>query len=181
MTLDIDANKLQTIDNYWYVIYTLPRNEKKIHTWLQRHQIRSYLPLVKTRKQWSDRKKWVEEPLFKSYIFIGQEYFLKNDISSIPGAIYILKFEGKPAIISNQEIENIRIAIQFPDNVSVSNTAFQKGQKVKITSGRLAGLEGYVIQLKGKSKVFVTFDHLDASLSIEVDAGMLEEVKLIMV
>lgn len=178
MTLGIYANETPPVDSYWYVIYTLPRNEKKIQTWLQRHQIRSYLPLVRTRKQWSDRKKWVEEPLFKSYIFIGHEYFLKNDISSIPGAIYILKFEGKPAIISNQEIENIRIAIQFPDHLSISNTAFRKGQKVKITNGRLAGLEGYIIQLKGKSKVFVTFDHLDASLSIEVDAGMLEEVKM---
>jgi transcriptional antiterminator RfaH len=161
----------------WYVVYTLPRNEKKIFAWLLRHQIRAYLPLLRTRKQWSDRKKWVEEPLFKSYVFIGKEYFLKNEISSIPGAIYLLKFENKPAILSFQEVENIRIAIDFPDNLAVSNQSFQKGQKIKIISGRLSGLEGYITQLKGKSRVFITFDHLNATLSIEVDAGLIEEVK----
>jgi len=83
----------------WYAVYTRSRTEKQTQELLLRSGIEVYLPLVKNLKQWSDRKKWVEEPLFRSYLFVHispAEYY---DVLNIPGAVRYITFEGKAVAI----------------------------------------------------------------------------------
>jgi Transcription termination factor nusG len=65
-----NKNGFMAAEKKWFVLYTKPRWEKKIHQLLDAKEIENYCPLNKVSKKWSDRMKIVEEPLFKSYVFV---------------------------------------------------------------------------------------------------------------
>lgn len=142
---------------------------------LERHGFEVFLPLLKVRKQWSDRKKWVEEPLFKSYIFIKTDPNEFEKCLQIPGIIYQLKFQGQPASLSNQDVENIRISLSFPEHLQVSNEVFSPGLKVEVTAGPFLGFKGTIVRQAGKTKLMVMLDQLGKSVTLEIAAGILLE------
>ena len=72
---------------YWYVVYTKPRWEKKVYSLLEEEGIEAYCPLNKVHKQWSDRMKWVEEPLFKSYVFVRLAEEEMSQVRMVSGVI----------------------------------------------------------------------------------------------
>src|SRR3954452_20511264 len=93
---------------YWFAVVTRPRWEKKIAKRLEEKGIEYYCPLNKVVKQWSDRKKVVLEPLFKSYVFIKVAEEKKWDIKKIPGILNYVYWLGKPAQIREEEIITIK-------------------------------------------------------------------------
>ncbi len=105
--------KVKMNNKHWYALYTKSRNEKKVHQLLEEAGIESYLPLIKTLKQWSDRKKWVEEPLFKSYIFVQVQANQYYHVLNIPGIVRYITFEGKAVIVPEKQILAIK---QFLNN-----------------------------------------------------------------
>src|ERR1017187_6919584 len=93
----------------WYAVYTKPRSEKKLAMRLNEKSIEAYVPLRKTLKQWSDRKKMVEEPMISSYVFVNvskENYF---EVLNTPGAVRFIWFSGKPAIIPEKQIRNLKL------------------------------------------------------------------------
>lgn len=159
----------------WFIFYTFSRREKKIKDILERQGFEVFLPILKVRKQWSDRKKWVEEPLFKSYIFIKTSPSDFEKCIQIPGILYQLKFQGLPATISEQDVENIRISLNYPEHLQVSSDLFALGTAVKVVSGPFAGFIGTIVRQAGKTKLMVMLDQLGKSITLEVPAGMLIE------
>jgi transcription antitermination factor NusG len=159
----------------WYIFYTFSRKEKKIKEYLEKQGIEVFLPLLKIRKQWSDRKKWVEEPLFKSYIFIFTEAQNIEDYLKIPGILYQLKFQGVPAFLSQQDVDNIRISLSYPEHLQVSSDVFNPGTPVVVTTGPFSGIKGTIIRQAGKTKLMVMVDQLGKSILLEIPAGMLME------
>ena len=103
----------------WYAVYTRPRWEKKIHGLLEQKGFESYCPLNKVRKKWSDRYKTVEEPLFKSYVFVRISEEQKTSIRLINGIVNFVYWLGKPAVIRNEEIEKIRRFLNEHSDVQV--------------------------------------------------------------
>lgn len=160
---------------HWYIFYTFSRKEKKIKEYLEKQGAEVFLPLLKLRKQWSDRKKWVEEPLFKSYIFIFSEAHNIEKYLKIPGILYQLKFQGVPAFLSQQDVDNIRISLSFPEYLQVSNEVFSPGSPVIVTSGPFSGVKGTILRQAGKTKLMVMLDQLGKSICLEIPAGMLME------
>src|SRR5580693_7123569 len=92
----------------WYVVYTKPRWEKKVYRLFEERRIEAYCPLNRVRKKWSDRVKWVEEPLFKSYVFVNVVEEELTEIRLVNGVVNFVYWLGKPAVVKEKEIEVIR-------------------------------------------------------------------------
>jgi transcription antitermination factor NusG len=128
----------------WYAVYTKPRWEKKVSMLLENQGIETYCPLNRIRKRWSDRMKWVDEPLFKSYVFvhIGSDEFTKARMVS--GVLNFVYWLGKPAIVKDREIEDIRRFLGEHTDVEVKPVELRPDSTVVIRSGPLMDREATV-------------------------------------
>jgi transcription antitermination factor NusG len=93
---------------HWYALYTKPRWEKKVHELMLRRGMESYCPLNKVRKKWSDRYKMVEEPLFKSYVFVRITDDEKSNVRLVDGVVNFVYWLGKPAQVREEDILKIK-------------------------------------------------------------------------
>lgn len=130
----------------WYVVYTKSRNEKKVYQSFLNRGIECYCPLRKELKIWSDRKKWVEEPVFKSYIFVKKPVSEKEklEILSIPGVVRFLFWLGKPAEVRESEIITIKRFLGEYQKFEV--VSYSLGDVVEVDSGAFKGRSGIVIE-----------------------------------
>jgi len=158
--------------NYWYVIYTKPRWEKKISSKLSEKNIENYCPLNKTKKQWSDRKKIVLEPLFKGYIFIKVDDAQKWDIKQVDGIINYVYWLGKPARIREEEINIIKKFLQEFDQIEIEENNASKGKSVVIKQGIFMNYKGIVLEVfDNKAKVLI--ESMDIKLIATFDKNKL--------
>lgn len=156
----------------WYVAYTYPNAEKKIKKALTKYGISAYLPLRKVARQWSDRVKKLEVPLFPNYIFVNisdREYW---KVLEMPGVVRFLTSDGKPSLISIKEINAIKI-IESGDFEITEEESFEVGNKVVVTDGVLSGLEGVLIDRKGKRKFLLSLVNFGKIISLTVPASVL--------
>ncbi|MFZ4547939.1 MAG: UpxY family transcription antiterminator, partial [Bacteroidales bacterium] len=139
----------------WYAAYTKSRTEKKILARLQIAGFEAYLPIRRKRHQWSDRLKWVEEPLIKSYIFIRvneKDYY--NAINT-QGLVCYVTFEGKAAPIPDRQIEVLKMLLNEGAEMEVTNERIAAGEKIIVVKGPLVGMPGEMVEYRGKKKVLV--------------------------
>jgi transcription antitermination factor NusG len=134
----------------WFAIYTKPRWEKKVHNLLTQKGIQSYCPLNKVRRRWSDRIKLVEEPLFKSYVFVNIEESGRTEVRMTDGVINFVYWNGKPAIVKDKEIEAIRRFLNEYENVELVKLDLKMNDHVVVAAGPLMDKEGKVIEVKNK-------------------------------
>jgi transcription antitermination factor NusG len=155
------------MDKKWFAIYVLSRNEKKVASLLTDQNIENYLPLHKTMKQWSDRKKMVEEPLFKSYVFAHIAEDEKPKVRETKGVLNFVYWLGQPAVIRDQEIEIIKHFLENYENIEVHEFIPVLNSSVKIQSGPMMNQIGKVIKV-GKNKVKIIIESLGCSLVADV-------------
>ena len=163
----------QPSDKKWYVIYTRPRWEKKVVTLLNEKGIENYCPLNKVTKQWSDRRKVVEEPIFKGYVFVKVNDGDKWDVANVNGVLNYIYWLGKPAVVREEEIATIRKFLHEFHNVEVSKNEIHTDNKVRIVQGVLMNYEGMVIEVFG-SRAVVRIESLDLNISAHFDKKNLE-------
>jgi transcription antitermination factor NusG len=152
----------------WYAIYTRSRSEKKTAEAMQNNGYHVYLPLIKTLRQWSDRKKWVEIPLISSYIFVNvteREYYA---ILDTPGVVCYVTFEGKAAPIRNSDIEALKMAINKNIPIELIAKPLKKGQKVKIIAGPMKGAEGEYVSTNHKTNFIINIRQIGFLLKVEI-------------
>lgn len=160
----------------WYAVYTKPRWEKKVNSLLQEKGFESYCPLNKVRRKWSDRIKLVEEPLFKSYVFVRVGDEDRTPVRMTPGVMNFVYWEGKPAVIREKEIANIRRFLDEYENVEVvPGDQWKEGSRVKITAGSFMDMEGKVLAAKGKT-VKIMIESLGYSLVAFIETRKLESL-----
>jgi len=155
----------------WFAAYTKPRNEKKVFTRLVDAGIETFLPLQKRMKQWSDRKKLVEEPLLRSYIFVRiteKDYW---KVVNTPGVVRYVTFEGKAAPIPDKQIDVLKLLIGQQVELEATEEVLEPGQVVEVKIGSLSGLIGELVEHRGKSKVVVRLDHISHSLLVTLPTG----------
>jgi transcriptional antiterminator RfaH len=162
------------MDKKWYAIYTRPRWEKKVAARLTEKSIENYLPLIKTLKTWSDRKKWVQEPLFKSYIFVHVDKRDYIPALQTPGAIKYVSFENKPVSIPPIQIEAVRTFIESGEDLLSDIPDLKTGDRVYVTRGSLKGLEGTLIEFHQKHRVRVVIDGIQQSLHLNLPLSHLQ-------
>ncbi|HMH34323.1 MAG TPA: UpxY family transcription antiterminator [Puia sp.] len=147
----------------WYAVYTKPRWEKKVHRLLEEKNIESYCPLNKVTKKWSDRMKTVEEPLFKSYVFVRTTVAEQTQVRMTQGVVNFVYWLGKPAVVRNHEIEVIRKFLNEYENVTASPIDLQPKSKVKIRQGIFMDKDATVIKVQG-NKVQVIIESIGYSM-----------------
>lgn len=165
---------------HWYAVFTKPRSEKKVHQRMINQGIESFLPLIKTVRQWSDRKKTVEVPLISSYIFVYMEE--KNLYKTLPiqGTVNVLKHLGKPAKIKEVEIENLRILSGNSDCEQISNCInVLKGDDVEVINGPFMGLHATCLQEGKNHRVIVKIDTLGSCFNVNIPLSFLRKVQKI--
>lgn len=159
----------------WYVVYTRPRWEKKVAAKLDNLGIPHYCPLNKVKKQWSDRKKIVFEPLFKGYVFVQVSEAEKWSIKTVDGIVNFVYWLGKPAIVREEDIITIRKFLQEFEDVEVTDTKLAINHPVIIKQGVFMNYKGIIIELNG-SKAKVKINSIGLELSAVFDKKNLEPV-----
>jgi transcriptional antiterminator RfaH len=138
------------MNKVWRAVYTKPRSEKKVAERLSKNTITVYCPVQTTLKQWSDRKKKVLTPIFPSYIFVQ---VAENEMLSVlkdPGVINFVFWQGKPAIIKNEEINLIK---EHLNHTSISTEVV--GDEIIITQGILSGVKGKIKEITTNNVILV--------------------------
>ena len=162
---------------FWYVVYVRSRNEKKVHQLFEEKGVESSLPLVKTTRQWSDRKKKVEIPLFRGYVFVQIE--IGNDklnILKTDGVVKFISIRDKPSRIPDEQIHWVHMMVEESDTVQNENI-IPVGQKVRVTVGPFKGIEGVVLRSGNRSRLVVHIESIMNAVSVEINPNYLDEIK----
>ena len=157
----------------WFALYTRPRWEKKVDRLLREKGIETYLPLVRTLKQWSDRKKKVEEPLFRSYIFVHISPKEHDAAVKTSGVVRYVSFRGRAVPVPEREIEAVKAYIGEGDDRIPRGEEMQVGDAVEVKRGVMRGLRGRLVEVKGKKRVLVEIESIRERLILNLPAGYL--------
>jgi transcription antitermination factor NusG len=159
----------------WYVIYCRPRTEKKTALSLEKMGIEVYCPIKKTRRKWSDRWKWVEMPLFTSYIFIRIEESKREEVFIIPSVVRFLYYLGVPAKVRDKDLDELRKWMgEFEhDRISLS---FIPEDQVRVKSGPLMDSTGIVVQQKGQILTLV-LEGLGVKVRLDLRENAIEKLQ----
>ena len=149
----------------WFAVYTKSRCEKQVAQALESEGVEAYCPLNKIKKQWSDRTKWVEEPLFRSYVFVNIDYAKQSAVvrqsKNVVNFVYWL---GKPAEIQANEIEEIKLFLTDFVNVEVIGQSVKVGDFITIKSGVFEGKRAKVQSFKNKKEVRLIIESMGYEL-----------------
>jgi transcription elongation factor/antiterminator RfaH len=161
----------------WYALYTRPRHEKKVYEQLTEKGIVAFLPMIKSLRQWKDRRKWVEMPLFNSYVFVSID--LKNKLSALQthGVVKLVDFGGVPAAIPDWQIEQLKRLIDNTDTL-MPEQYLKVGDYVEVKSGPLAGIKGYLREIRGEWRVAILVEGIFQSTSFVVDRANVQKISV---
>jgi transcription antitermination factor NusG len=161
------TNATSTSPSCWHIVYTSPNTEKKIYNELCKRSINAYLPVNQVVRQWSDRKKKLELPLFPNYIFVKVTAREMWSVLMVAGVLRFISFGQQIAVIKDEEIETIKKLLHTNPEVN-QETDCVIGDRVKVTDGPFKGLEGTVSQVKGYTRLFVSLETINRVLSVEI-------------
>ncbi|MEN8249493.1 MAG: UpxY family transcription antiterminator [Bacteroidota bacterium] len=161
----------------WLVFYTKSRNEKSAYKNLLKFGFEPYLPLQKVLRQWSDRKKKVELPLFNSYIFVRDHESRIPDILQIPGVSWNIRHNQKPAVLRDKELDTIKRFIESGLTIEIGSVEdLEKGDQVKIMDGPLRGAIGYLSGEYNEQKFTIEIESIDQVMKVSIDKRLLKKL-----
>ena len=162
----------------WFVFYTKSRQEKKVNDLLTKRGFDSYLPLQMVMRQWSDRKKKVEVPLFNSYIFVFVEEHMIQEVLQIPGIAWNIRLNGKPAVLHPKELETIKRFIETGLLIETSGQSekFSVGERVKVMDGPLKGTYGILIDNHNKQFFSMLLESIGQVITVQIDPKIIRKL-----
>jgi len=162
---------------YWYGLQTRPRHEKIVAQRLEERGVTTFLPLVTEVHRWSDRKKSVQMPLFSCYVFAK---FVPSRadrlrVLRVDGVFSLVGAGGEGVPIPDDQINAVRSLVegQLP---WTSHPFLKIGQRVRIRSGALDGLEGILVSRNGDRTLVISVDAIQRSLAVRVEGYEVEPV-----
>ncbi len=167
--------ELNTSKKNWHALYVASRQEKNAMRLLNEKSIEAYTPIVKTMKQWSDRKKMVELPLLNGYLFVKISATENDKVRQTKGVVNFVRSEGKIAVVREVEIQRLKQLVELGYQMEASGikSDFKKGEKIKIISGVLKGIEGIVIQNKEGKFINVLLESIGQSIRVKLPEEIL--------
>ena len=159
----------------WHALYVASRQEKNAMRLLNEKNIEAYTPVVKTMKQWSDRKKMVELPLLNGYLFVKISETENDLVRQTKGVVNFVRSEGKIATVRDIEIQRLKqlVELGYQMEVSGAKSDFKKGEKVKILSGVLKGIEGLVVESKEGKFIDILLESIGQSIRVKLPEEIL--------
>lgn len=167
------------MDDMWYVLRIRSRFEKKTFDTLSNMGISAYLPIKKSKKQWSDRLKVVEEPLFPGYLFVQYHEKDRYAILNSPGVVQFVSFGGNYATMRSTHIEVIKTMLLNENTVEVVDMELYPGQKVRITSGPFSGIEAVLVHYNGKGKMMLEVAAIGKGVLLEIGRTKIEQLDVL--
>ena len=162
----------------WMALYTKPHHEKIAYKYLCEKNIKTYLPLIKVKRKWSDRYQWIEKPMFTSYIFVYTEKNESLNIVQTYGVHHIIKIGSEIVPIYESEIEGIRQLIEGGFNPE-STDYFVVGDEVEIIGGPLKSMIGQVSRIKGQDYFILKIDAIQHAIQCQIERRWLKKMKKI--
>jgi transcription termination/antitermination protein NusG len=156
----------------WYALYTRSRFEKKMLSELTDRSIEVFLPMREIISRWKDRKKRIWIPLFPGYIFVNHIDTPENRfrILNIPGAVRFVGFEGHADLIPEDQIQYIRRFLE--SSIAIDPYPYiQVGTRVEVIAGPLKGIQGLLVEKRGRFRFVLQVDLIRQAISIEIDAS----------
>lgn len=166
-------NVFGALNKKWYVFYTYPKFERKVHEYLQEDCYESFLPLHWVVRQWSDRKKRIQVPLFPGYIFVNVEREKIHEVLKTPKIIRCITFNRMPAYLKQGDVDSIMQIIEneYPFEV---DSSLKVGDSVVITKGALTGMEGVLVEERGNQRFALRIESLQQSMLVNIPSDCLE-------
>lgn len=160
----------------WYAFYTKSRHEKKVKELLQRRGFDVFLPMQKVVRQWSDRKKKVEAPLFNSYIFVFVPEHQTTEVLQIPGIAWSVRHNGKPAFLHEREYKAILRFLETGLTIEiVAGSDVEEGDQVQVLDGPLKGATGFVAR-KQPDRFMVLLEGIGQAMRVEIMPELLKKM-----
>ena len=177
MHLTVKDTKALGPDNapQWHALYTRHQHEKPVARMLSSKGHEVFLPLYDVARRWQDRLKNVSLPLFPCYVFIRGGMDRQHQILSTPGVFTVVGWAGHPAAIPESQIQGLRQMAESSTRLE-PHPYLASGDRVRIRSGTLQGLEGILVRKKNLSRLVVSLEILGRSAAVEVDASCLESL-----
>jgi transcriptional antiterminator RfaH len=160
----------------WYAVYVKSRNEKKVFARFEEVQIEAYLPILKTLRQWKDRKKMVDVPLFNSYIFVRVIPTCFFKVKQVEGVVTFVKIDNKPVPIPDDQIDSLKLLLTSSEKFEVSYDAIEIGEDVVVTKGSLSGFKGTLVCYKGKKRAMLRIDAINQVLMVDINPAFLRKI-----
>ncbi len=161
-------------DLKWYALYVRSRYEKRVHQLLLEQNVVSFLPLLDTWKQWSDRKKKVSEPLFRSYLFVN--IAMRKEKIAVLDTEGVVKFIGigkTPSVIFQRDIDWLKQLVREPDAVHRTVDSLPPGQRVRVLAGPFKDFEGVVVRQGRESRLVVFFESIMQGVEVTISPDVL--------
>ncbi|MBL0741378.1 UpxY family transcription antiterminator [Chryseolinea lacunae] len=166
---------MNTFEIPWYVVYTYPKQERRIFEDLTEQNINAFFPCQKVVKQWSDRKKKLSVPLFPNYVFVQISLRDRFKVFNVPGITRFISVDGLPSAVPQKEITTIKRLLD--EDVSIENEEFyETGENVRVTQGPFAGMVGVLLEKKGGRRFGIRFGSIAQAISVDIQSSFLEKV-----
>jgi transcriptional antiterminator NusG len=160
----------QQENEQWYVVHTKSQSERYVTRDLTERAIENYCPVFREVRQWSDRVKTIDRPVFPGYIFARFQDCGRNRLQILKshGAVRILGMQDKPEPVPDREIEAIRRVVDSALSC-YAHPLLREGSKVRVKRGILKGVEGRLARIKGQTRLVLAVELLGRGISTEVD------------
>jgi transcription antitermination factor NusG len=164
---------------HWYIWYTKPRAEKKVNERLLSKNIEAFLPIRRELRQWSDRKKWVDSPLFGGYIFTRISPREWETVNYTEGILTYVRLEGKAATLRSDQVEEIKAMCGLSESVEVIDAADIPaiGEEVNIKGGPFKGLKAQIVQHRGQQKIAVHIEQLGKIVMLQLPVRYVQRLQ----
>jgi transcription antitermination factor NusG len=159
----------------WYALYALHQHEKAVSRHLGQIGFKVFLPLYREVHRWSDRRKHVELPMFPCYVFFSGDLARRFEILNTPGVVSLVCSGGQVGVIPSAELEAVRKVVSSASVVQ-PHPFVQCGERIRVRSGPLKGVEGVVIRKKDSMRLVLSVEMLRCSVAVEVDGALVERV-----
>jgi transcription antitermination factor NusG len=162
----------------WHACYTRAHHETQVDRMLRERAVESFHPVVRRMRQWKDRRKLVSFAMYPGYIFARFSPEQAHTVLSVPGIVNLVRTNGQPASITDEEIDNVR---RFSEALSATELEPEvvllpeAGERVCIGSGPFKGSHGTVVERRGCRRIVVGLDLLGRGLEVDFPAAVLED------
>jgi transcription antitermination factor NusG len=160
----------------WYAVQTCANHEKRVLQQLGQRTVEAYLPQYESVRRWKDRRVRLELPLFPGYVFVHLALRDRLRVLQTPSVVRLVGFGGQPAALPDQEIEALRQGLTHEMRIE-PHKYLKVGQRVRVKTGPLQGLQGILVRKKNVSRFVISLDLIMRSVAAEIDVAELEPVR----
>ena len=162
-------------DSSWFAVQTRPRHEKQVSLGLQEKGVRTFLPLYREKRKWTDRQQWIELPLFSHYVFVQIPLTSESRVNVLrtSGVVRFAGASGYGTPIPDEQIGTLQAIVDRRVPL-VPHEFIRVGERVRIRGGALNGIVGIIAAIKNDRSLVVSVDLLQKSIALRIDGFEVE-------